>query len=185
MSRIGKKPIPVPEGVEVSIDNGVVRVKGKHGELTLNYHPNMKVEYDAEKREIRVMRPDDQRVNKGLHGLTRSLIANMVKGVMEPFEKRLEIVGVGYQAFLNSGKELELQVGFAHPVKLQIPEGIECEVPDTTHIIVRGPDKQKVGQFAADIRKVRPPEPYKGKGIRYQNEHVRRKVGKGLAGGGR
>ncbi len=184
MSRIGKKPIPVPDGVEVTIDGTLIRVKGPHGELTLRHHPNMKVEFDREKREIRVVRPDDQRMNKALHGLTRSLIANMVQGVTQPFEKRLEIVGVGYQAFL-SGNELELQVGFAHPVKMKIPEGIECQVPNPTHIVLRSPDKQKLGQFAADIRRVRPPEPYKGKGIRYEGEHIRRKEGKAFAGGGR
>ncbi|NOX53043.1 MAG: 50S ribosomal protein L6 [Planctomycetes bacterium] len=182
MSRIGRKPIPVPDGVEVKIDGNRVTVKGKHGELSLQHHPNMTVVYDEQAREIRVSRPDDQRQNRALHGLTRALINNMVQGVHQPFEKRLEIVGVGYQAFLN-GKELELQVGFAHSVKLTVPDNVQCELPDTTHIVLRSPDKQAVGQFAAEIRRVRPPEPYKGKGIRYQGEHIRRKAGKAFAGG--
>ncbi len=140
----------------------------------------MIVAYDDSAREITVARPDDQRSNRELHGLTRSLIDNMVTGVSTPFEKRLEIVGVGYNAQLD-GNNLKLSVGYANTVVLPVPDGVTCEVPDATHVIVRSPDKQMVGQFAADIRSVRPPEPYKGKGIRYQGEHVRRKAGKALA----
>lgn len=183
MSRIGKKPIPVPDGVEVTLDGNHVKVKGPGGDLSLECHPNMQLQYDAEAKEVRVTRPDDQRQNRALHGLSRSLIANMVQGVKEPFEKRLEIVGVGYNATLN-GKDLQLQVGFANTVTLPVPDIVACELPDATHIIVKSPDKQAVGQFAAEIRRVRPPEPYKGKGIRYQGEHVRRKAGKAFASGG-
>lgn len=182
MSRIGKKPVPVPDGVEVTVAGRKVSVKGKEGELSLNCHPNMTVSHDAEARTVTVTRPNDQRHNRALHGLTRSLIDNMVTGVVTPFEKRLEIQGVGYNASL-SGTVLNLQVGFANTVKLPVPEGVTCEVPDATHIIVKSPDKQKAGQFAAEIRAVRPPEPYKGKGIRYQDEQVRRKAGKAFAGG--
>jgi large subunit ribosomal protein L6 len=149
--------------------------------LTLVCHPNISVEFDSGAKELRVNRPNDDRQNRALHGLTRSLIANMVQGVAEPFEKRLEIVGVGYNASVN-GKKLQLQVGYANTVVLPVPAGVTCEVPDATHIIVKGPDKQVVGQFAAEIRGVRPPEPYKGKGIRYQGEYVRRKAGKAFAG---
>lgn len=179
MSRIGKKPIPVPEGVEVSIANGHVRVKGPKGELAMNHHPAMRVEYDPQQREIRVTRPNDNRTNRALHGLTRSLIANMVQGVVQAYEKALEIHGVGYGAQIE-GNTISLSVGFKHPVDLPIPKGIECEVKGN-EIIVRGCDKQMVGQFAASIRAVRPPEPYKGKGIRYKGEHVRRKAGKAFA----
>lgn len=183
MSRIGKKPITVPAGVDVKLDNGVIFVKGTNGELSFEFHPNMQVEYDAAERLITVTRPNDQRLNRSLHGLTRSLIHNMVVGVTTLFEKRLEIVGVGYQATLN-GKKLDLQVGFANTVSCEIPEGVICEVPDNTHVVLKSPDKQAVGQFAAEIRHVRPPEPYKGKGIRYQGEYVKRKAGKAFAGGG-
>ncbi len=182
MSRIGKKPVPVPAGVEVQVEGHTVRVKGAHGELSLNVRPEIQVEFDEQARELRVRRPDDRRRHRELHGLTRSLINNMVQGVTQPFEKRLEIVGVGYQAFLN-GQVLELQVGFANTVRMPIPPGVTCELPDSTHIVLRSPDKQAVGQFAAEIRSVRPPEPYKGKGIRYQGEHIRRKAGKMFAGG--
>lgn len=177
MSRVGKKPISVADGVEVAVKDGVVKVKGKNGELSLCYHPNMEVVYDTDARTITVTRPNDQRQNRALHGLTRSLINNMVTGVTTYFEKRLEIVGVGYQASLNSGS-LDLQVGFANTVRLPVPEFVICEVPDNTHVTVKSADKQAVGQFAAEIRSVRPPEPYKGKGIRYRDEHVRRKSGK-------
>ncbi len=177
MSRIGKKPITVPDGVTVAVSDGQVSVKGKHGELALNYHPNMVVEHDGGAQVVKVARPDDGRQSRALHGLTRSLIQNMVVGVSAPYEKKLEIHGVGYNASL-SGNVLSLQVGFANTVKLTVPDGVTCEVPDATHIVVRSPDKQKTGQFAAVIRRVRPPEPYKGKGIRYTGEHVRRKAGK-------
>ncbi|TWT57117.1 50S ribosomal protein L6 [Thalassoglobus neptunius] len=177
MSRIGKKPIPVADGVDVTIDSGSVRVKGKHGELALEPHPSMNVVWDGDAREIRVERPNEQRQSRALHGLTRALIANMVAGVQEPFVRKLEIQGVGYQATLN-GKELALQVGFANTIRLPVPENVSCELPSTTQIVVKSCDKHAVGQFAANIRRVRPPEPYKGKGIRYEGEHVRRKAGK-------
>lgn len=183
MSRIGKKPIPIGDGIDVQIKDGTIAVKGKHGELSFDWHPSMSVEYDSEAREVRVSRPNDQRENRALHGLTRSLVSNMVQGVAERFEKRLQIVGVGFNAILD-GDNLNLQVGFANTVRLPIPAIVECELPDTTHIIVRSADKQAVGQFAAEIRHVRPPEPYKGKGIRYQDEHVRRKAGKAFASSG-
>lgn len=183
MSRIGTKPIPVPDGVEVTVDGNHVKVKGPGGELSLDCHTNMQVTYDADSKEVRVVRPNDQRQNRALHGLTRSLVANMVQGVKEPFEKRLEIVGVGYNASL-AGTNLQLQVGFANTVSLPVPEKVSCELPDATHIVVKSPDKQAVGQFAAEIRRVRPPEPYKGKGIRYAGEYVRRKAGKAFASGG-
>jgi len=183
MSRIGKQPVTVPSGVDVTISGNTVTVKGQHGELSHEAHPRMKVTYDADSREVRVERPNNQRENRALHGLTRSLINNMVAGVQQPFAKRLEIVGVGYQASV-SGKELALQVGFANTVKLPIPDIVTCEVPAPTTIDVKSIDKQAVGQFAADIRNVRPPEPYKGKGIRFQGEHIRRKAGKAFASGG-
>jgi large subunit ribosomal protein L6 len=181
MSRIGKQPVPVPAGVEVAVSNGTISVKGPNGELSRTYHPNMEVVYDDAAREIRVNRPNDERQNRALHGLTRSLINNMVQGVTTLFEKRLEIVGVGYQASL-SGDTLELQVGFANVVRLPVPGNVKCTVPDNTHVVLQSADKQSVGQFAAEVRRVRPPEPYKGKGIRYQGEQVRRKAGKALAG---
>jgi len=181
MSRIGKKPVVVPEGVTVVIDDGVLSVKGKHGELSLAYHPNISVAHDESQKQVLVTRPNDQRQNRALHGLTRALINNMVTGVVTPFQKKLEIQGVGYQATLK-GKTLELQVGFANIIKLPVPEGVICTLPDSTHIVLSSPDRQAVGQFAAVIRKVRPPEPYKGKGIRYEGEHVRRKAGKAFAG---
>lgn len=183
MSRIGKKPVSVPSGVDVSVGDGQITVKGKEGELTLPFHPAMTVVHDADANEIRVERPNDSRENRALHGLTRSIISNMVQGVQEPFVKRLEVVGVGYQASL-AGNELALQVGFANTVKLPIPTGVTCEVPAATSIVVKSADKQKCGQFAANVRRVRPPEPYKGKGIRYQGEYIRRKAGKAFASGG-
>ncbi len=181
MSRIGKQPIPVPAGVDVTVEGVVVRVKGTHGELSLEHHPSMSVEVDGDAKEVRVVRPNDGRENRALHGLTRSLINNMVAGVIEPFVKLLEIHGVGYQAVIDDNI-LHLNVGFANTIKLPIPVGITCELTSPTLIKVQGCDKQLVGQFAADIRKVRPPEPYKGKGIRYRDEFVRRKQGKALVG---
>ena len=175
MSRIGKQPVSIPSGVDVAVKDGAVTVKGKHGEISWAFPAPMSVEVEG--AEIRVSRPDDARENRALHGLTRSLINNMVTGVANPFEKRLEIVGVGYNATL-SGNKLSLSVGFANTVHLEVPSDVQCELPDNTHIIVRSANKQSVGQFAADIRRVRPPEPYKGKGIRYQDEQVRRKAGK-------
>jgi large subunit ribosomal protein L6 len=175
MSRIGRKPIPVPDSVTVELAPGRVAVKGPKGELAQSLSAEMKVQ--QEDGTVTVERPTDRGEHRALHGLTRSLIANMVEGVTEGFEKRLEIQGVGYRAQLK-GKSLEMALGYSHPVPIEPPEGIEFEVPQPTEIIVRGIDKQLVGQVAADIRKRRPPEPYKGKGIRYRDEHVMRKVGK-------
>jgi large subunit ribosomal protein L6 len=175
MSRIGRKPVPVPEAVTVEIAPGNIAVKGPKGALSQTYPRDMTVEQGD--GVVTVARPTDRGEHRALHGLTRSLIANMVEGVTDGFEKRLEIQGVGYRAALK-GKNLELALGFSHPVAIEAPEGIEFEVPQPTEIIVRGIDKQLVGQVAADIRKRRPPEPYKGKGIRYRDEQVLRKVGK-------
>ena len=175
MSRIGKKPIPVPEGVTVSVGPGRVTVNGPRGELQQGVSTRMEIVEDD--GTLTVKRPSDRGDDRAVHGLTRSLIANMVEGVTDGFEKRLEIQGVGYRARLQ-GKALELNVGYSHPVTVQAPDGIEFEVPQPTQIIVRGIDKQQVGEIAAQIRRVRPPEPYKGKGIRYADEYVRRKVGK-------
>lgn len=175
MSRIGRKPVAVPDAVTVTIAPGDITVKGPKGELNQFYSQDMTV--SQEDGTILVARPTDRGEHRALHGLTRSLIANMVEGVTDGFEKRLEIQGVGYRAALK-GKNLELALGYSHPVPIEAPEGIEFEVPQPTEIIVRGIDKQLVGQVAADIRKRRPPEPYKGKGIRYKGEQVLRKVGK-------
>ena len=177
MSRIGRKPVAVAAGVEVTISNGSIKVKGPQGELEQTWHPKMDVEWDDSTREIRVTRPDDSSQSRALHGLTRALIANMVQGVQTQYERRLEIQGVGYQASLG-GNSLSLQVGFANTIKLPVPSNVSCELPAPTQIVLKSCDKQAVGQFAANIRRVRPPEPYKGKGIRYQGEHVRRKAGK-------
>jgi large subunit ribosomal protein L6 len=175
MSRIGRKPIPVPDAVSVELAPGRVAVKGPKGELAQTLSAEMKVEQAD--GVLTVERPTNRGEHRALHGLTRSLIANMVEGVTDGFEKRLEIQGVGYRAQLK-GKNLEMALGYSHPVLIEAPEGIEFEVPQPTEVIVRGIDKQLVGQVAADIRKRRPPEPYKGKGIRYRDEHVARKVGK-------
>lgn len=175
MSRIGKQPIPVPAGVEVTIDNNVITVKGGNGELSYEFNPIMTIAREGD--EILVTRPDDSREARSFHGLTRTLVANMVEGVSKGFEKKLELVGVGYRVALK-GADLEMQLGFSHPVTVVAPEGITFEVPDQTHITVKGADKQLVGETAAIIRKWRKPEPYKGKGIRYAGEVVRRKLGK-------
>jgi large subunit ribosomal protein L6 len=175
MSRIGRKPIPVPSGVTVTIDPDVVRVHGPKGELSERIPRDMKVAQEGE--EITVTRPTDRGEHRALHGLTRSLVANMVEGVTDGFQKTLEIQGVGYRAQLK-GKDLELALGYSHPVPVKAPEGIEFEVPQPTRVIVKGISKQMVGEMAAYIRKQRPPEPYKGKGIRYEGEYVARKVGK-------
>ena len=175
MSRIGKQPIPVPAGVSVQIEPGVVRVNGPRGELQERISPDMTVE--QRDGELVVTRPTDRGEHRALHGLTRSLIANMVTGVTDGYEKRLEIQGVGYRAALR-GTDVELNVGYSHPVVVGAPKGIEFEVPAPNQVIVRGVSKQAVGETAARVRKVRPPEPYKGKGIRYAGEHVQRKVGK-------
>jgi len=175
MSRIGRKPVSVPDAVSVEIAPGNIAVKGPKGELRQDLSPDMKVE--QEDGVLTISRPTDRGEHRALHGLTRSLIANMVEGVTDGFEKRLEIQGVGYRAALK-GKKLELALGYSHPVAIDAPEGIDFEVPQPTEIIIKGIDKQLVGQVAADIRKRRPPEPYKGKGIRYKDEQVLRKVGK-------
>ena len=175
MSRIGRKPIPLPEGVSIAIEPELVRVNGPRGELSERVPRDIDVEQTD--GELRVTRPTDRAEHRALHGLTRSLVANMVEGVTAGFEKRLEIQGVGYRAQLK-GRDLELALGYSHPVPIKAPEGIEFEVPQPTRVIVKGNSKQQVGEIAAIIRKQRPPEPYKGKGIRYEGEYVARKVGK-------
>jgi large subunit ribosomal protein L6 len=175
MSRIGKQPIALPAGVSVSISPGRVMVNGPLGELSHMVPQRIAVEQGD--GELLVKRPTERGEDRALHGLARTLVANMVEGVTKGFEKRLEIQGVGYRAALR-GTGLELNVGFSHPVVMNPPDGITFELPSATEIVVKGIDKQKVGQVAAEVRKVRPPEPYKGKGIRYQGEYVRRKVGK-------
>jgi large subunit ribosomal protein L6 len=181
MSRIGRQPIEVPGGVDVAIGEGaLVTVKGPRGELSQRMHPEMRIV--QEDGTIRVERPSDEGFHRSLHGLTRTLIANMVEGVTKGYEKRLAIVGVGYRAQMR-GKDLEVAVGYSHPVVVPVPEGIEFEVPTPTSIVIRGNSKEQVGEIAAKIRKIRKPEPYKGKGIRYENEVVKKKAGKAAKGG--
>jgi large subunit ribosomal protein L6 len=175
MSRIGRKPIPVPDGVTVTIEPEAVHVTGPRGALSERVHRDIAVE--QEDGTLTVTRPTNRGEHRALHGLTRSLVANMVEGVTQGFQKTLEIQGVGYRAQLK-GRNLELALGYSHPVPIEAPEGIEFEVPQPTRIIVKGISKQLVGEVAANIRKKRPPEPYKGKGIRYEGEYVARKVGK-------
>jgi large subunit ribosomal protein L6 len=175
LSRIGRRPIELPAGVNVAISPGRVQVNGPLGELTQQVPARMKIEQSD--GELLVTRPTERGEDRALHGLTRTLVANMVEGVTKGFEKRLEIQGVGYRAALR-GTALELNVGFSHPVVLEPRQGISFEVPAPTQVVVKGVDKQQVGQTAAEVRAVRPPEPYKGKGIRYEGEYVRRKVGK-------
>lgn len=175
MSRIGRKPINIPAGVTVTINDGVIEVKGPKGTLDLNYNPAMTVEVQGE--EIVVTRPDDEKTNRSLHGLTRTLIANMVVGVTEGYKKELEVNGVGYRVE-KKGKQCIMNLGYSHKVIMEDNEDITIEVPDPNKIIIVGIDKQKVGQFAAEVREKRPPEPYKGKGIKYKEEHIRRKEGK-------
>lgn len=181
MSRIGKQPIPVAVGLEINLSADEIRVKGPKGELSHRPHEEMSVEWDEAAREVRVIRPNDSPGSRALHGLTRALIANMVKGVQQPYQKTLDIQGVGYQASLN-GQELSLQVGFANTITLPVPDGVDCEVKSPTQVVVMSADKQKCGQFAANIRAVRPAEPYNAKGIKYSDEHIRRKAGKAFAG---
>jgi len=176
MSRVGKEPIAIPSGVDVTLEGRRVVVKGPNGTLAHQAPEAITVSRDGD--TLVVTRPDDERENRALHGLTRSLLQNMVVGVSQGFSRELEIVGVGYRAQAQGPSKLELQVGFSHPVRFEAPEGVTFEVPQPTRIVVRGADKQLVGQVAADVRKSRPPEPYKGKGIRYVDEHVQRKAGK-------
>ncbi len=175
MSRIGRKPINIPAGVEVKLDNGVIMVKGPKGTLTREVHPNMAV--NIEDNVITVTRPNDEKENRALHGLTRTLIANMVEGVTDGFKKELEVNGVGYRV-QKQGKNLVMNLGYSHQVTVPETDEIKIEVPAPNKIVVLGIDKQKVGQFAAEVRSKRPPEPYKGKGIKYVDEHIRRKEGK-------
>lgn len=175
MSRIGRKPIVIPAGVDVKIDGSTVTVKGPKGTLSRAVHQNMNVAVDN--GVINVTRPNDEKLNRSLHGLTRTLVANMVEGVEKGFSKELEINGVGYRA-AKQGKDLVLNIGYSHQVVVSEVDGITIEVPSPNKIVISGPDKQKVGQFAAEVREKRPPEPYKGKGIRYADEYVRRKEGK-------
>jgi large subunit ribosomal protein L6 len=179
MSRIGRQPIPIPEQVTVDIAGPRVTVTGPKGTLNQDLSPEMRIL--LEDNTVRVERPSDEREHRSLHGLTRTLIANMVEGVVNGYEKRLEIHGVGYRTVLT-GADLELQLGFSHPVRFPAPDGIEFEVPAPNRIVIRGIDKQLVGEVAADIRKLRKPEPYKGKGIRYEGEYVRKKAGKAAKG---
>lgn len=185
MSRIGKQPIAVPADVKVQVANGKVTVEGKKGKLEFSHHPNMIVKHDSSAKAITIVRPNDERLNRALHGLTRTLIANMVEGVTKGYEKKLKIEGLGYSAKVDK-KDIVLTVGYANAIKLSPPDGVTVEIGDKdgTIILVKGADKQKVGQFAAEIRASRKPEPYKGKGIRYDTETIRRKEGKSFASGG-
>lgn len=180
MSRIGRKPITVPAGVEVTIDGSTVTAKGPKGTLSGTFSSNMTIAKDGD--TITVTRPNDEKENRSLHGLTRTLVANMVEGVHTGYTKTLEIVGIGYRAAMQ-GKDLVLTVGYSHTVTMTPPESITITVPNPNQIVISGPDKQMVGQFASEVRGVRPPEPYKGKGIKYADEHVRRKEGKAGKGG--
>ena len=198
MSRIGKQPVPIPAGVKVKVADGQVFVEGPKGKLNLSYHPNVTVQIgkmskdkddkpvftpDANGNTIVVNRKDEDRLSRAVHGLMRTLVNNMVEGVTKGYEKRLKIEGVGYGAKLDK-KAVVLTVGYANQINLTPPEGVTAEVPDATTIVVRGADKQKVGQFAAEVRAARPPEPYQGKGVRYEGEVVRRKEGKSFTSGG-
>ena len=175
MSRIGREPIEVPSGVDVTLNGQDVKVKGPKGELTMEAHPDMAVSLNE--GVVTVTRPSDEPKHRGLHGLTRTLIANMIEGVVDGYSKTLEIQGVGYRA-QKKGSGIELNLGFSHTIQFDAPEGVDIAVPNPTTIVIGGINKQNVGQAAAEIRAFRPPEPYKGKGIRYQGEHVRRKAGK-------
>lgn len=183
MSRIGKQPVAIPANVKVSVNDRTVKVEGPKGNLESTFLPIVGIEYDTGAKVIRVTRQGDERFARSVHGLTRSLIANMVTGVTTGYEKKLKVEGIGYQARSEKGAVV-LTVGYSNPISLTPPTGVTFEVPDPTTIVVRGADKQKVGQFAAEIRAARKPEPYKGKGVRYENEVVRRKEGKTFASGG-
>ena len=180
MSRIGNKPVTIPDGVKATVTGRKILVEGNLGKLDWEFRPEMNVVVDEDLKEIQVSRANDERESRALHGLTRALIQNMVVGVAEGYEKRLEIVGVGYIASVE-GNRLDLRVGFANELRREIPAGLDVKCPDQQHIVIRGIDKQMVGQFAAEIRALRKPEPYKGKGIRYQGEQIRRKQGKAMA----
>jgi len=180
MSRIGRKPVPVPDGVKINVDGKSIAVEGPKGKLDWEFRPEISGDYDQEQKLVTVGRASEERSARALHGLTRALIQNMIVGVTEGYERRLEIVGVGYIATVQNGL-LQLRVGFANELERKIPEGLDVSCPDQQHIIVRGIDKQMVGQFAAEIRALRKPEPYKGKGIRYAGEAIRRKQGKVMA----
>jgi large subunit ribosomal protein L6 len=179
MSRIGKKPVPVPAGVKVQIADRTITVEGPKGKLQWEHRPEVSVAYDEQAKMISVARRDDERQSRALHGLTRALVVNMVAGVTQGYERRLEIQGVGYLAAVL-GSTLQLRVGLANELQVPIPEGVKVSVPDQQHIVIQGIDKQKVGHFAASVRALRKPEPYKGKGIRYLGEAVRRKQGKAM-----
>jgi large subunit ribosomal protein L6 len=180
MSRIGKKPIPVPDGVKIGIDGQNITVEGPKGRLDWEFRPEITVTFDADAKTVNVGRIDDQRLSRALHGLSRALIQNMVVGVTQGYERRLEIVGVGYVAVVQNN-ELQLRVGLANELHKPIPPGLDVSCPDLQHVVVKGIDKQLVGEFAASVRALRKPEPYKGKGIRYEGEAVRRKQGKVMA----
>lgn len=175
MSRIGRKPISIPAGVDVKIDGNVVTVKGPKGTLTREFHPNMHIAQEG--NELLVTRPNDEKENRSLHGLTRTLLHNMVVGVTEGFKKELDVNGVGYRVAMD-GKKLVMNLGFSHQVFMEGPEGITIETPSANKIVISGASKEQVGQFAAEVREKRPPEPYKGKGIKYTDEVIRRKAGK-------
>ena len=179
MSRIGKKPVPVPSGVKVNVAGQRIEVEGPQGKLDYEFRPEVGVAVEDDGKSVVVSRGGDERQSRAYHGLTRALINNMCIGVSQGYEKKLEVVGVGYLAAI-SGKQLQLRVGFANEIHKEIPAGLDVTCPDQNHIVIKGPDKQKVGQFAAEVRAVRKPEPYKGKGIRYDGEQVRRKAGKAV-----
>lgn len=182
MSRIGKKPIQIPDGVKVSVKDNLVEVNGPKGKLSQEITAGITIQVDEKEKVVTVDRPGDSKLLRARQGLYRSLLANMVEGVVKPFEKKLEIVGTGYNAKLQ-GRDVVLNIGFCHPVVIKVEEGLEVETPKPVSIVIRGADKQRVGQLAADIRAIRPPEPYNGKGIKYEDEQIRRKAGKTFVGG--
>jgi large subunit ribosomal protein L6 len=182
MSRVGKQPVKVPSGVKVEVKQGLIRTEGPKGKVEQRLPFDIELEHDSAAGEIRLTRPTDSKRHKSLHGLAQRLVSNAVTGVSEGFTRRLQIVGVGYNA-RTQGAQITLNLGFSNPVVMKVPEGISVETPAPTQIIVSGCDRQKVGQFAAEIRRKRPPEPYKGKGVRYEDEQVRRKAGKAFVGG--
>jgi large subunit ribosomal protein L6 len=181
MSRVGKKPVPIPSGVKAAVSDHTLNVEGPLGKLAFQFRPEVRVLVDAASQLIRVERSSDDRPSRALHGLTRAMVQNMVVGVTKGYEKKLEIVGVGYLAAVAKDT-LQLRVGFSNEVHMKIPAGLTVNCPDQTHVVIKGADKQRVGQFAAEVRAVRKPEPYKGKGVRYDGEVVRRKAGKAVTG---